>query len=99
MRPAIFASVCFVTFAAFAALSATCQTENTAPGVSGVSPPAIPAIPVISVDFSNPGLSPSHWTLILHPDGGGHFQSEMGSVAADSVGEMRVPNVNRDIQL
>lgn len=96
MRPAIFASACLVAFAAFAAASANCQTDNPAPGVSGVSPAATP---VVSVDFSNPSLSPSHWTLILHPDGSGHFHSEMGSVAADSSGEMQVPNVNRDIQL
>jgi hypothetical protein len=96
MRPAIFASACFVTFAALAALSASCQTENPTPVVSGASPSANP---VVSVDFSNPGLSPSHWTLSLHPDGSGQFHSEMGSVAADSGGEMQVPNVNRDIQL
>jgi hypothetical protein len=38
--------------------------------------------PVVQVDFSNPGLSPSHWTLVLHPDGSGHFRSERGKTSA-----------------
>jgi hypothetical protein len=54
--------------------------------------------PVVTVDFTNPGLSPSHWTLTLHPDGSGHFVSEMGNVVY-APGEMRTPSVNRDIQL
>lgn len=100
MRAAIIAPARFVTLAAtgliFASIFAYCQVESTA---SGASHPSSSAIPEISVDFSNPELSPSHWTLSLHPDGSGHFQSEMGRVVADSGGEMQVPNVNRDIQL
>ena len=42
------------------------------------SQPASPANPVIQVDFSNPGLSPSQWTLTIQPDGSGHFRSEVG---------------------
>ncbi len=60
-----------------------------------VDPPADPAI---QVDFSNPELNPSHWTLTLHPDGTGHFTSQMGATPADEK-EMEVPNVNRDVQL
>jgi len=41
--------------------------------VSGV------AAPEFLIDFSHPALSPSHWTLTLHPDGSGHFRSERGS--------------------
>ena len=54
--------------------------------------------PVIQVDFANPELSPSHWTLTLHPDGTGHFTSQMGATPDDPK-EMEVPNVNRDVQL
>ncbi len=96
MRPAIFAPALSVPLAAFALFAASCQAENPAPGATGASSSAIP---VVFVDFSNPSLSPSHWTLSIHPDGSGHFRSEMGKVAADSGEEMQVPNVNRDIQL
>lgn len=53
----------------------------------------------IVVDFSNPGLSPSHWTLTLHPDGSGHFHSEMGKSVQGSAPEIDAPDVNRDVQL
>ena len=33
---------------------------------------------VVRVDFSNPGLTPSQWTLEFHPDGSGHFRSSRG---------------------
>jgi len=56
--------------------------------------------PVVSMEFSNPALSPAHWKLMLRPDGSGHFVSEMGKpTPSDPVGEMRLPDVNRDIQL
>ncbi len=61
--------------------------------------PAAAADPVLTVEFSNPGLSPSHWVLTLHPDGDGHFQSTMGPATADAPGEIRIPDVNRDVQL
>ena len=55
--------------------------------------------PVIVFEYSNPGLSPSHWLLTIHPDGSGHFTSET-NVQAPVVGdEMTLPNVNRDIKL
>jgi hypothetical protein len=54
---------------------------------------------VVEVDFSNPGLSPQHWTLILYPDGGGHFHSERGNVPPSSVQAIDAPDVDRDIRL
>ena len=57
------------------------------------------------VDYSNPGLTPSHWTLTLHPDGSGHFHSERGRCAARAwrmVGKQQrfeAPDVDRDIQV
>jgi hypothetical protein len=35
-----------------------------------------PPGPVIEVDYTNAGLTPSHWVLTLRPDGAGHFWSE-----------------------
>jgi hypothetical protein len=59
-----------------------------------------PSEPVITVDFSNPDLAPSQWTLTLHPDGRGHFRSVTNAaVAADPPGELRTPDVDRDVQL
>jgi hypothetical protein len=55
--------------------------------------------PVFQVDFSNPGLTPSHWTLTLHPDGSGHFRSQWGSSPAKPLQEMDAPSVDRDIRL
>jgi hypothetical protein len=50
------------------------------------------------VDFTNPGVSPSHWILTLHPDGSGHYRAERGNPPNPSEG-MDVPNEDRDIRL
>ena len=63
----------------------------------GQAPPA--ADPVIQVDFSNPGLSPSQWTMTLHADGSGHFRSQMGKAPGDGQQELGIPAVDRDIQV
>jgi hypothetical protein len=55
--------------------------------------------PVVQVDFANPGLSPSQWTMTLRPDGTGHFRSQMGKSPDDAVSEIGTPGVDRDIQV
>jgi len=55
--------------------------------------------PMVQVDYSNPGLSPSRWTLTLHQDGSGHFHSERGSVPVDPAQGIDAPNVDRDIHV
>lgn len=55
--------------------------------------------PVVVMDFSNPELNPSHWTLTIHPDGIGHFHSEMGKPPEGGLQEIDAPNVDRDVQL
>jgi len=60
---------------------------------------SLPQNAVVAVDFSNPGLSPSHWTLTLHRDGSGHFRSEHESSPANSQQEVDTPDVDRDIQV
>jgi len=57
------------------------------------------ADPVIQVDFSDPSLSPSQWTLVLHPDGSGHFRSQMGKPPDGGQQEIDVPAMDRDIQV
>lgn len=54
--------------------------------------------PVIQVGFSNPGLTPPHWTLTIRPDGGGHFHSDRSKIDADNPQAVEVPDVDRDIQ-
>lgn len=78
---------------ALAALAVCCAAQHPP-----AAPPA-PADPVITVEFSNPALSPSHWSLSFHPDGRGHFRSTMGSAVTDAPGGIRPPDVDRDVQL
>jgi hypothetical protein len=54
---------------------------------------------VFQVEYSNPGLSPSHWILTIHPDGNGHFHSERGNAPVTNPQTIDAPNVDRDIQL
>ena len=54
---------------------------------------------VVRVDFSNPGLYPANWTLVLHPDGTGHFHAEGGNKPGDESGTIFPANVDRDVTL
>jgi hypothetical protein len=53
----------------------------------------------LRVDFSNPGLIPSNWTLTLHPDGSGHFHAERGTAKGDPEEAVEPVKVDRDIRL
>ena len=56
--------------------------------------------PLFRVDFSNPGLTPSQWTLEFHPDGTGHFHSEHGKTPpSQDVRLIEAPNIDRDVQV
>jgi len=65
------------------------------------------AAPQLEVDYSNPGLSPSHWTLTLHPDGSGHFRSDRSRVMAvgtqgsaqENSTQIEAPDVDRDVRV
>jgi len=54
---------------------------------------------IFRADFSNPNVSPSHWTLTIYPDGTGHFHSERGNPPAQDPPVMDAPNVDRNIQV
>jgi hypothetical protein len=54
--------------------------------------------PVVRLDFSNPGLTPSQWTLEFHPDGRGHFRSERGNADRGDK-HIEAPDIDRDIQV
>ena len=51
------------------------------------------------VDFSNPGLNPSQWTLEFRPDGSGHFRSERGNTTPRDLKTIEVSDINRNVQL
>lgn len=55
--------------------------------------------PELRVDFSNPALYPAQWTLVLHPDGSGHFHAEGGVKPADSEEGILPAKVDRDVNL
>jgi hypothetical protein len=57
------------------------------------------ALSVFQVDFSNPNLIPPKWTLVLHPDGSGHFHSDRGTVAPSDQHVIEPPAIDRDIRL
>ena len=68
--------------------------------VQGAELQAAPAAdPVVQVDFSNPALSPPQWTIVLHPDGSGHFRSQAQKTPTAGMKVIEAPSVDRDIQL
>jgi hypothetical protein len=54
---------------------------------------------VVRVDFSNPGLYPAQWSLVLHPDGSGHFHAEGGTKPKDSEDTIEPAKIDRDVIL
>jgi hypothetical protein len=55
--------------------------------------------PVVQMEFSHPDVSPSHWTLIIHPDGSGHFNSERKNKTAETTRSLDAPDIDREIRL
>jgi hypothetical protein len=54
---------------------------------------------VLKVDFSNPGLTPAKWTLVLHADGSAHFHTDPGAITAAELHMIQPAAVDRDVQL
>ena len=55
--------------------------------------------PIVQVEFSNPSLYPAQWTLVLHPDGNGHFHAEGGDRPAQYPETMSPGRIDRDVRL
>ena len=55
-------------------------------------------VEVFEVDYDNPQLAPAQWTMVLHPDGSGHFQS-LGSGSPSDASDIKTPSVDRDIRV
>jgi hypothetical protein len=54
---------------------------------------------VVQVDFSNPGLTPSHWILTIYPDGSAHFRSEGNGTNEEGQAGIQPPVVDRDVRV
>jgi hypothetical protein len=54
---------------------------------------------VVRVDFSNPGLYPAQWSLVLHPDGSGHFHAEGGTKPTNIEDTIEPAKIDRDVTL
>jgi len=54
---------------------------------------------VVRVEFSNPGLYPAQWSLVLHPDGSGHFHADGGTKPKDADDTIEPAKIDRDITL
>lgn len=54
---------------------------------------------MITADYTNPGLSPSHWVLTLRRDGTGHFHADRGVADSAKTTGIEVPDEDRDIRL
>jgi hypothetical protein len=52
---------------------------------------------VFTIEYSNPGLIPAHWTLVIHPDGSSHFKSQRGNAMPTE--DIEPPNIDRDVHL
>lgn len=58
-----------------------------------------PSSEEITVEFSNAQLSPSHWKIVLHPDGSGRFDAEPGPPPSEGSKVIDAGEVHRSIQL
>ena len=65
------------------------------PGSAAADGPA----PLFAVEFTNSGLTPSHWLLTLNPDGSGHFRSERGDAPHNPSLGFEAANVDRDFHV
>jgi hypothetical protein len=55
--------------------------------------------PVLRVDFSNPGLNPPQWTLVVHPDGSGHFHADSITKGVGDAEMIGPGKVDRDVNM
>jgi hypothetical protein len=97
---ALVTSLAFVAHGTSQELAKSATTDPTTPNhATNATDSPTATGPIFVVDYSNPNISPSHWTLTIRPDGSGHFRSEMGTAITGSKSDMRTPDVNRDVQL
>src|SRR6201999_1931146 len=57
------------------------------------------AAAVLKIEFSNPGLTPSKWSMEVRPDGSAHFHSDPGEKTARELHVIEPGAVDRDVHL
>ncbi|HEU5457192.1 MAG TPA: hypothetical protein VFU68_01100 [Terracidiphilus sp.] len=55
--------------------------------------------PVFRVDFLDKELAPSQWTLVLYPDGTGHFHADRANSTAPKPSTIEPISVDREVKL
>lgn len=55
--------------------------------------------PVFRIDFLNTEISPSEWTLVLYPDGTGHFHADRANSTAPKPTTIEPVSVDRQVKL
>jgi hypothetical protein len=64
---------------------------------------ALPALgepgATLRMEYSNPGLAPSSWLLVIRADGSGHFHAERGDAPTSTPNLIEPKTVDRDIRL
>lgn len=53
----------------------------------------------VRLNYSNAQLIPAQWTLVLWPDGRGHFHAERGSAKDSEASSMEPQAIDRDVQV
>jgi hypothetical protein len=51
------------------------------------------------IEFTDAQLIPSHWKLVLHPDGSGYFDAEGGKPSGQDANQILAGEVHRPVQL
>jgi len=54
---------------------------------------------VVTVDYSNPGITPPKWTMVIHTDGNSHFHAERGEATPDQIQTIQPGQIDRDVVL
>lgn len=55
--------------------------------------------PKFVAEFTNPGISPGHWALVIHADGSGHFRSDPSRPTEGEQSAIDPPGQDQDIEL
>ncbi len=53
----------------------------------------------VTVEYTNQNIQPSHWVLVVHPDGSGQFDSDASDAEGAGGATIHLGAVHRDLQL
>jgi hypothetical protein len=56
-------------------------------------------VATVQLEYTNPGLTPSHWVMRIHPDGSGQFDSDGAAADTRGVRGIEAGDIHRPIQL